>query len=145
MYWHCEIGDKMTIEEFRNNHLQSRFHKRSANSIIRKYINTSPKPNKINDKIRKYVRLHYKKYEKFPIVLLVKLSIPSNQNKNFNRQYPCHRDQECVNNAFFFSKIKIFKEQLCYQIIELRITFVSRFENITFDHYITKAKSMLKC
>ena len=29
-------------------------------------------------------------------------------------------------------------------MLELRITFVSRFENITFDHYITKPKSMLE-
>ena len=45
---------------------------------------------------------------------------------------------------FFFSKIKIIKEQLYSRISELRITFVSRFENIRFDHYLTEPKSMLE-
>ena len=43
-------------DEFRKNHLQSGFHKRLANSVIRKYIINNPKPNKIDDTIRKYLR-----------------------------------------------------------------------------------------
>ena len=49
-----------------------------------------------------------------------------------------------IKNVFSFSKIKIFKEQIYSQILELRKTFASRFENITFDHYLTKPKSMFK-
>ena len=78
MHWRCDICDKVMYEEFRNNHLQSGFHQRLANSIIRKYIITNPKPNKI-DTIIKYLRSHYKKYEKFQVILSVKLLIPSNQ------------------------------------------------------------------
>ena len=29
-------------------------------------------------------------------------------------------------------------------MLELRIIFVNRFENMTFDHYLTKPKSMLE-
>ena len=70
--------------------------------------------------------------------------MPSNQIKNIRRQHPCHRDTQCINNTIFFSKIKIIKEQPYSRILELRITFVSRFENITSDHYLTKPKSMLE-
>ena len=70
--------------------------------------------------------------------------MPSNQSKNIGRQHPCHRDKQGINNAFFFSKIKIFKEQLCSQILELGITFVSLSENIRFDQYLTEPKSMLE-
>ena len=52
MYWHCEICDKIMIEEFRTNQLQPGIHKRLANSIIRKNIITNPKPSKIDDIIR---------------------------------------------------------------------------------------------
>ena len=45
MYLNCEICDKVMYEIFRNNHLQSGFHKRLANSIIRKCIFIYPKPN----------------------------------------------------------------------------------------------------
>ena len=73
----------------------------------------------------------------------MKLLIPSNQIKIIRRQYPCHRNQGCINKEFI-SKIKIIKEQFFSGILELRITFVCRFENITFDHYIKKPKSMLE-
>ena len=73
----------------------------------------------------------------------MKLLLPSNQIKNISRQYPCHCNQECINIAFI-SKIKLIKEELYSQILELRITFVSRFENITFDQILTKPKSMLE-
>ena len=60
-------------KEVRNNHLQSRFHKQLAISIIRKYTINNPKPNKINDIIRNYLKILYKKYEKFQVLLSMKL------------------------------------------------------------------------
>ena len=68
----------------------------------------------------------------------------SNQIKIIRRQHPCYRGQWGIDNAFFFSKNKIFKEQLYSQMLELRITFVSHFENIRFDHYLTKPLSILE-
>ena len=41
-------------------------------------------------------------------------------------------------------KIKINEEQLYSQTLELGITFVSCFENIRFEQYLTKPKSMLE-
>ena len=143
MHWCCDICGKIMYEIFRNNYRQSGFHKRLANSIIRKNIITYPKPNKIDDTIKKYLRSHYKKREKLQAILSAKLLRPSNQIKISRRQHPCHRDKQCINSAFFFSKIKTIKEQLYSRKLELRITFVSRFENIRFAHYLTKPKSML--
>ena len=56
MYWRCDICGKVKYEEFRNNPFHSRLHKRLANSIIRKYIITNPKPNKSDDTICRYLR-----------------------------------------------------------------------------------------
>ena len=53
MNWRCEICDKVMYEELRNNHLQSDFHERLADSITRKIFITNPKPNEIDDTIRK--------------------------------------------------------------------------------------------
>ena len=61
MYWSCDICDKIIFEQFKDNHLQSRYHKRLAKSVIKKNINTNPTPNKFDDTIRKYVILHYRK------------------------------------------------------------------------------------
>ena len=144
MYWHCDIFDKVMYEEFRKNHLQSGFHKRLVTSIIRKYIFSNPKTNKDDNINRKHLISHYRNYEKNLVILSMKLLILPNQYKNIRRQHPCHRNQQCINNASFFSQINIFKEQLFSQTLELRLSFVSRFENITFDHYITKTKSMLE-
>ena len=58
MHWRCDICEKVMYEEVRNIHLQSGFHKRLSNSIIRKYFVTNPAPNKIDDIIRKNLRLH---------------------------------------------------------------------------------------
>ena len=143
MYWRCDICDKIIYEELANYHLQSGYHKRLSDSFIRRYIITNPKPKEIDDTIGRYLRFHYRQNEKFLVIFSVKLLIPSNQIKNIRRQYPCHRNRGCIYNTFI-SKIRIFKEQLYSQILELRITFVTRFVNITFDHYITKPKSMLE-
>ena len=67
MHWRCDICDKVMYEEFRNIHLQSGFHKRLAISIIRKFLITNPKPNKIDDTIRKYLRSHYKNIKNFKL------------------------------------------------------------------------------
>ena len=143
MYWRCDICDKIFYEEFANNHLQSGYHKLLSDSFIRRYIFTNPKPKKIDDMIRKSLSFHYRIYEKFLVILSVKLFLPSNQTKSIRRQYPCHSNQECINNAFL-SKIRIIKQQLYSQILELRVTFVSLFENITFDHYLIKPKPVLE-
>ena len=143
MYWSCDICDKVINEDFRNNHLKSGFHKRLLNSIMRKYVISNPKPNKIDDTIKKYLRLHCKNYEKFLVILSVMLILPSNQIKYFRRRQECPRNA-CVLDSSFSSNIKIIKEQLYSQIIELRRTFVSRFENMTFGHYLTKPKSMFE-
>ena len=144
MHWRCDICDKVIYEEFRSNHLQSGVHKRLPNSIIKKCIFTNPEPNKIDDIIGKVLRLHYKKYEKFQAILSVKLLRTSNQFKIIRRQFTCYRGQSCLYNSSFLSKVKIFKERLYSQVLVVRITFVSRFENITFDHFITTPKPMLE-
>ena len=74
----------------------------------------------------------------------MKLLILSNQIKNIRRQHPCHHNQQCINNSSFFSNIKITKEKLYSKILDLRITFVNRFENMRFEYYLTKQKSMLQ-
>ena len=79
MYWHCDICDDVMFEDIRNNHLQSGFHKCLANSVIWKSIISNPKSNKIDDTVRKKLRSHYKNYEKFQVILSVKLLIPSNE------------------------------------------------------------------
>ena len=68
----------------------------------------------------------------------------SNQYKKVKRQFTCYSGPGCLYNPSFLSKIKIIKEHFYSHILEMRITFVSRFENVTFDHYITKPKSMLE-
>ena len=139
MFWSYDICDKVIYEEFQNNHLQSGYHKHLANSIIRKYIIT--KPDGVGDTIANYLRSHYRENEKFFAIISVKFSTTSNQIRNIKRHFICHRSQQCISDAYcFLLKIK----QHYSQILELRITFVSRFENIRFDHYLTKPKSMLE-
>ena len=98
----------------------------------------------MDDTIRKKLKSHYKNYENFQFILSAKLLSPSNQIKKIGKQHPRDRDELCMNNAVFLSAIKIYKEQLCSQILELGITIVSRFENKRFEHYLTKPKSMLE-
>ena len=62
MYWHWNICDKIFYEEFRTNHLQSGNHKRSANSIIGKYIIVNP--IRVDETVAEFLSLHYRKYEK---------------------------------------------------------------------------------
>ena len=138
MHWSCDVCDKVIYEEFRSNHLQSGFHKRLSNSIIRKYNNTNPEPIKNDDSNRKYLRLHYKKHEKFQAILSMKLLMASNQIKNIKRQFTCYPSQGRLNNSSFLSKIKISEERLYSPMLEMRMIFVCRSENMTFDHYLTK-------
>ena len=78
MFCCCVICDELIYEELRNNHLRSGYHKHLSDPIIRRYIITNPEPNKIDDTIRKKLRLHYRKYEKFLVIFSVKLLLPSN-------------------------------------------------------------------
>ena len=96
-------------EIFRKNHLQSGLHKRLANSITSKYNITYLQSNKIDDTIKKFLRSHFKKYENFQAIISAKILKPSNQSKKIRRQHTCPRAQLCKSNAFFFSKIKIKK------------------------------------
>ena len=132
------------IAELRNKHLKSKFHKSFVNSIIRRYIIRSPLPNKIDDIIRKQLRIHYEKYNKFQVVLLFELLMPSNQIKYIRIQRSSRRFRLCLPNAFFFSKMKNIKEQLCSQLLEKRISFGSLSKNMTFEHYLTHPKSMIE-
>ena len=53
----------------------------------------------------------------------------------------CYPNQQRVYDAYFF----LFKLRQDYtQILELRLTFFSHFKNMTFNHYLTKSKSMLQ-
>ena len=89
MYRRCDVCDKIMYEKFSNNHLNSGFHKRLTNFIIRKYIILNPKPNKLDDTVRKYSRLHYRKDEKFLVLYSVKLIMSSNQIKCFSGNFSC--------------------------------------------------------
>ena len=133
MKFHCEIGDKVMNEEFRNTHLESKYHSSLVNSIIRNYIIANPTPNKIDDIIRKYVIVHLEKYEKFKVILLLKLLTPSNQIKYIRIQRSSSHYKIRLHNPIFFSKNKIIQEQLFSQILELRITFASLSQNATFE------------
>ena len=57
MYWRCDVCDKVVYDELRSNHLQSGFHKRLSNSIIRNYVITNPEPNTIDDISKKIFKI----------------------------------------------------------------------------------------
>ena len=59
MYWHCEICDKKMNEEFRNKHLESKFHSSLVNSIKKRFILPNPSANKIDEMRRKYLIIQY--------------------------------------------------------------------------------------
>ena len=80
MYWHCNICEKVIYEKFANNHLRSEYHKRLANSIIRKYIIV--KPDWDGETIAEYLRSHYKKHQEFFSIIVVKLLTSSQEIKN---------------------------------------------------------------
>ena len=65
LYWHCEICDKIMNENFTKNHLESKFHSSLVNSNVKRYIIPNPTPNKIDDIIRKYLIIQYKKMTNF--------------------------------------------------------------------------------
>ena len=67
MYWHCEICANRMIQVMKVNHLESKFHIFFVKSIIRKYTISNPLLDNIEDTIRKYLRIHYGKYDKFEL------------------------------------------------------------------------------
>ena len=44
-----------------------------------RYIISYPNPRETEDAIRRYITIHYKKYNKNQVVLLLKLILPSNR------------------------------------------------------------------
>ena len=132
------------IEELNNNFRESQFDISFVNSIIRRHIISNSLPDKIEDTIRKSLRIHYGKYNKFRIILLLKLLMPSTKNKYISKQRSSYRYETCLPTTIFFSKIKIIKEQLYSQILEAPITLGSLSKNITFNHYLNKPKTMLE-
>ena len=145
IYWHCEICDIIMIVEKKNKHLKSKFYNSYVNSFIRRYIISRPLPNKIDNIIKKHLRIHNGKYNKFQVVLLLKLLMASNQIKYIRIQRSSCRNRLCLPTAFFFSKLKNIKEQLYSQKLEVGISFASLSKNMTSEYYITQPKSMLQC
>ena len=103
MHCHCEICDKIMKEEFRIKHFESKFHSSLVNSIIRRYSIPNPTPNKIDDIIGNYLKIHFEKYIKFQ-AKFEKLLMPSNQIKYIRTQRSSYRYRLRLPNAFFFSK-----------------------------------------
>ena len=112
MYWHCRICANIMIEEVKIIHLESKPHISFVNSIIRKDIISIPLTDKIEDTIKKDLRIHYDKFDKIRIVLLLTLLMPSNQIIFIRIQRSSYCYKSRFSNAFFSSKIKIIKEQL---------------------------------
>ena len=112
MYWHCENCDKKVNEEFRKKYVESTFHSSLVNSIIRRYNKPNTTTNKIDVLIKKYLKIHFEKFNKFQVILLLKILMPSNQIKYIGIQRSSYRYRLRLPNAFFFSKLKIIKEQL---------------------------------
>ena len=142
MKFYCEICDQVMNGEFRNNHLESKYHSFLVKSSIRRYIIANPTPIKIDDIIRKYFKIHFDNYEKLRVILLLKLLTPSNQI-NYNRiQLSSSHYKICSPNAFFFSENIIIQKQPYSQILDLRIRFASLSKNATFEYYLTQPKSL---
>ena len=97
MYWPCDVCDIEIYEQFTDKHLQSGYFKRLANSIIRKY-NTF-KTNRVGETIAEYLKSHYRKYEKFFALNVVKLLTSSNQIKNIRRHFMCYPSQQRIYDA----------------------------------------------
>ena len=113
------------IEELKNRHLESKLHNSLVSSIIRKYIISNPNSKKISGIKGNSLIIHYRKYDKIKMILLLKFLMPSNQNKYFIIQHSSSHYIIRIINNFFFSNIKVFKEQLYSQVLELGINFVS--------------------
>ena len=143
-YWRCELCDNIMNPELRNKQLETKFHSSFINSILRRYIIPNPNSKKNDDMIRKYFIIHNKKDNNFQVVFLLKLLMPSNQNKyiRIQRSNRCYRLR--ITQASFFSKIKIIKEQYYSQVLELRITFVSSSKNMTYEIFLNQPKSLLE-
>ena len=109
----------------------SKFHNALVNSNISKYIISNLNSNKIADIIRKYFLIHFKKYNKYKKLLLLKLLMPSNQIKNIRIQRSSSHYMFSIINKHFFSHMKIITEQLYSKVLELGITFVSTSKNMT--------------
>ena len=125
MYWHCEFFDNMMIAELKNKHLKSKFHNSFVNSFIRRYIIPGPLSNKIDDIIRKHLRIHNENHNKFQVVLLLNLLTPSNQLDYITIQRSSRRYRICLPNTFLFAKIRNIKEQIYSQILEVKVSIAS--------------------
>ena len=119
------------ISELKNKHLESTFQNSFLNSFMRRYIIPNPNSNKIDDIIRKYLKIHWEKYKKLQVVLLLQILLPSNQIKYFRIQRSSYRYRLCLPDACFFSRMKTIKENFYSQIIEIRNTFSSPSKNMT--------------
>ena len=50
-----------------------------------------------------------------------KLYFQRSQIKNIRSQHPCHRNGGCIDNAFFLSKIRIFKKTTLFSNNRIKI------------------------
>ena len=78
------------------------------------------------------------------MILLLKLLMPLNQNKNIRIQHSSSHDMFGIIKKHFLSNKKIIEEQLYSQVLELRITFVSTSKNMTCEYYLKQPKSTLE-
>ena len=117
--WYCEVCDNIMIAKLKSKHLKSKFHNSLVNSNLKNYIIPNPDYSKSADIIKKYFSVQYKRNNKFKIILLIKVLMPSNRIKYIRIQHSSSHYMFGIFNKHFFSNLKIIKEQLYSQVLEL--------------------------
>ena len=118
-------------------HVKSMNHTWYEESIIRRYNFSNPDFDEIDRILRKFVKIHYKKYEKFEIICSFKLLTTRKRVRFINI---------ASNSDIVLKKPMLFeidKKRLYFpRIIEKRISFISSIRNITHKCYLKQSKPM---
>ena len=145
-YFHCKLCDKSIKLKSKEKHLISQYHHALTKSIISSYYITNPNFLRKEDILKKYV---YDNNEKVRFHLFIcKCTIIFSYlayNFKFNRMYDlphCYNLRKC-----FITKIDRFMRyghELSF-ISELNFTFITDFDNKTYEFCLKQPKSMLEC
>ena len=145
MSYYCDICDKTIKLRCKKKHLNSSLHKSLSRSFINRYCVKNPDFLQIENILNKYIRDYRKKFNFF--IIECKFKLDFDNNIFFVNLYT--KNNLCSLSdirKFLLTKICKF-ERMGYKftnISEMKILFVSKLIDMTYEYYINKPKGMLE-
>ena len=142
--YYCDTCDRTIKLRYKKKHLNTNLHRKYSNCIINRTYIKNPEFFQIENILKKHMSDYLKRFEFFIIIcewkLVFEQTTISVKSDRYSIQIPWGL------RSFLLEKITNF-ERMGYKfskISDMKISFITLLNNMTYEHYLQRPKSMLE-